>query len=196
MPTYERAPDSCQDLIDETLAAYYPDLVEAEVTVGSLFAFATTTEDGEKVGPAVKLHGYPCAATIKVNSTRDRVEGKPDATITVDGDQWPGWTDEERRALIDHELYHLELKRDRESGELLADDAGRPRMKCKLHDFQYGGFEAVARRHGAASFEVQQGRALADKYGQLLFSWGDQKQPEEHRVKKPAKTKAEAVASR
>src|SRR5262245_54787412 len=94
------------DVAKKVLDAYHPDLREAEVTFAYYFAFSTN-------GPAVRLHGYPCQATVKVNSLKDRVEGKADCTLTLDGEHWDTLKAREREALLAHELYHVTVKRDR-----------------------------------------------------------------------------------
>lgn len=96
MATISPAPAEVHELIGEVIREYHPDLERASVTVGALMAWS-------KSGDPVKLHGYPCAATVKKNSARDRLEGKPDATITIDSDHWDGLDDRQRAALIDHE---------------------------------------------------------------------------------------------
>jgi hypothetical protein len=133
------------------------DLNDAGVTVKLLFAYARVNDAGEQVGgPALKLHGYPCLATVKINPLKDRVEGKADATITLDADQWPEHGEAEKLSLLDHELTHLELARTPE-GEVRLDDAGRPKLKMRLHDMVIGGFYEVIRRHGEdVAFEGQQ----------------------------------------
>lgn len=155
-------------LISDTISKHYPDLEKHEVTVGVLLAFS----DGET--PAVKLHGYACAATIKITPYVQRVQGIEDAVITLDGALWAGMTDERKAALIDHELMHLEVQFDDE-GLAKSDDLGRPKLKMRLHDVQAGWFVEIARRHGEASFEVEQARQIADDHGQLLFGWAEPK---------------------
>ena len=93
-------------------------------------------------------------ATIKINSYRDRVEGKADVTITIDGHHWDELSDAELAAVLDHELTHLELVIE-EDGSVSRDDIDRPKLRMRKHDFQIGGFNEVAKRHKADSLEVQ-----------------------------------------
>jgi hypothetical protein len=180
---YEQAkPDhEVFDLIHEILEQHHPDLAEAQVKIGVLFAYAPLTRDGSPQGPSVKLHGVACAAVVKVNSTKGRAEGLSDATITIDGHLWGGvetaqlepMADDRRKSLLDHEVTHLELLYDG-NGAVKLDDLGRPRLKTKPHDFEVGWFRSIAERYGAASFEVQQAATLVDGNGQLLFPWAVQ----------------------
>ena len=62
-------------------------------------------------------------------------------------------------AVLDHELSHLELVTDG-YGNVKHDDLERPRLRIALHDWQFGWFDAVARRHGSDATEVQQAKKL------------------------------------
>ena len=160
---YTKADDEVLEIVREMRAAHHPELDEAEVTVDCYFA----TE--------VKLHGYECAAKVKKNSYAERVQGKPDATIFLSEDMWKDASDERRAALIDHELNHLEVQwaGTDTAGKKVAktDDLGRPKLAMRMHDHQFGWFNAIAERHGDASYEVKQAKAFADENGQTYFGW-------------------------
>ena len=183
MATLSTAPAEVHELIGEVIREHHPDLAQAGVTVGALMAWA-------KSGDPVKLHGYPCAATVKKNSVRDRLEGKPDATITIDSDHWDGLDDRQRAALIDHELTHLvpvligTIEHKDSEGNVVerepvwkTDDAGRPVLQMRLHDWQLGGFRAVAERHGSAAPEVREWQRANERFRQSVFAWSDDTVP-------------------
>jgi len=174
MASHSPASSDVAALIQDVIAEHYPDLAEAEVRISAFFAWP-----GKNGGPAVKLHGYPCAAVVKINSNpKARMDGLPDATITIDGVGWADqWDDDQKRALIDHELHHVLVVRDKKTGEIKSDDSGRPKLAMKPHDWQFGGFDDIARRHGRAAFEVQAVRMLKDERGQLFWGWGDDQAP-------------------
>jgi hypothetical protein len=174
MASHSPATSDVTALIRDVIDEHYPDLAEAEVRISAFFAWP-----GKDGGPAVKLHGYPCAAVVKINANpKARMDGLPDATITIDGPDWAGvWDDDQKRALIDHELHHVLVVRDKKTGEIKSDDAGRPKLAMKLHDWTLGGFDAIAKRHGKAAFEVQSVRTLREDRGQLFWSWGDDSAP-------------------
>jgi hypothetical protein len=172
MPTYRTAPQGDVDLLDQVLQQYHAELADAGVTIGLLHAHARRDEkSGEPLGPALKLHGYPCAAVVKINSHQDRVEGKPDATVKLDADTWNDRPHEEKVAILDHELEHLVLVKDKE-GAIEIDDACRPKLKMRLHDMNIGGFEAIVDRHKTAALEAQAYIDLHRQMSQKTFPWG------------------------
>ena len=113
----------------------------------------------EKAGiPAVKLHGYPCVATIGVVPYKQRIRGAGDAVLTIDTAEWGDLHEEERESTIDHELEHLHFPGMRQLGESWVpnlDKSERPIIQIKLHDLVVGGFKVVAERHGDNAIEKQ-----------------------------------------
>lgn len=152
MATYRKADDESVELLRDVMVAYHPRLAEAGVRVEFLEAFAPRGKNGEPKGPALKHHGYPALAVVKPTSHKDRVAGEADAILSIDGDRWPELTDARKRALLDHELTHLELVV--REGEIQLDDCHRPKLKTRPHDFEVGILDDVIRRHGADSFDA------------------------------------------
>ncbi len=172
MATYRNADAGDIALLAEMQSTHHRDLVEAGVTVGLLAAHAPRDKNtGEPKGQALSLHGYPCWATVKINSLRDRVEGKADATVTIDGDRWCELETPEQRAVLDHELTHLEVVHDAD-GAIALDDALRPKLKMRLHDVQLGGFYSIIDRHKMAAIEAQTYRDIHHEMTQRTFPWG------------------------
>ncbi len=173
MPTtYEKADVETMALVNEVRRKYHPHLNDAAVDVGVMMAYNSR-------GPAVTLGGVPCAAVVRVVGLELRSAGLPDALVTIDATRWGDSTEERRRALVDHELYHLVLTHG--SGGAKRDDLGRPKLKMKPHDFQVGWFHAIAERHGPASYEVAQAQVLIEKHRQTYFDW----QPPAERAAEP-----------
>ena len=168
MPNFTVPGPEVSDLLKQVMDQYHPELVKADVKIGLLYAWPSS--DG---GDALMLHGYPAAAVVKKTSLRDRVQGIDDAVITINGPTWKGLDDDEKIALLDHECTHLEVCYDEEEGGVATDDAGRPKLKIRLHDFQVGWFKSIADRHGMASFEVKQAQTLKTDWGQLLWDFAD-----------------------
>ncbi len=98
-------------------------------------------------------------AVAKINSLKDRVEGKKDCTIVFDGEDIEYWPESKLEAVIDHELTHFEVVY-HAAGPLISqpktDDCGRPRLKMRLHDVQIGGFDSIIERHGMGAVEARQ----------------------------------------
>jgi hypothetical protein len=142
--------------------------------------------EGEQI-PSLKLHGYACAATVRATTLKQRALGQRDALIVFDAFTWERLDDDERRAVIDHELYHLQVVSEERGVPFVLwdpvakciatvpkhDDLGRPKLKLRLHDWHLGGFRAIAERHGDAALEVRAFRSTADEHGQFLLDLGE-----------------------
>jgi hypothetical protein len=133
-------------ILEHVMSTYHGDLAGNDTSIGILWAVAT----GGK--PALSLHGYPCAAVVSINNLKARAQGLPDATIAISEAWWKQATPSQREALIDHELYHLELVCDDDGVKL--DDLGRPRLAMRRHDFEIGGFDRIMERHGHDAVEA------------------------------------------
>lgn len=148
--TYTVAGPEVDDLLARVLASAHRDLENAGVTVASLFAEAD--EEGK---PALKHHGYAAAAVIKIVPLDQRVAGQADALLKIDRHVWDGLDTKERVALLDHEIFHIQLVLD-DQGKPKRDDAGRPKLKMRPHDFELGGFYEIIERHGGKAIELQE----------------------------------------
>lgn len=166
---YEKCSNNVRSLLGEIVDSHYPELADAKVTIDLLFVF----DDSEKVTvppkAALKHHGWPALAVVSITKLKDRVRGCKDALIVIDGDRWESLTQAERRALLDHELCHLQLQI--RGGELLKDSAGRPKLKIRPHDFEIGGFHTVINRYQESALELQALATAAEVHGQLTFNF-------------------------
>jgi hypothetical protein len=154
MSTYQLAQKSIADQVKKCLKQYHSELFDAGVSVDVLLAYAAKDANGDPVGPAVTTGGYACIAKIKIIGLKDRAAGRADCELILDGDRWNEFAGEERAAVIDHELTHLELCVGDDG--LKRDDLERPRLRTRKHDHQFGWFDEVVRRHGKDSIEWQQ----------------------------------------
>lgn len=168
MTIYDKAPADVGKILGRMMKAHHADLEKHGVTVDLLAALA----DPESDEPALKFHGYQCAAIVKVNAYKLRVQGHADAEIVIDGERWDEWSDAEKAAIIDHELEHLDLVVGKK-GDVKLDKADRPKLRCKLHDHQFGWFDAIARRHKQHSIEVKQYEDFQLRRRQLWFDFDD-----------------------
>lgn len=173
--TYEKIhPRDGHKLYDRLVVVrdrYHQPLKEAGVEIDLLLAHAPRDKNDDATGHAVTHGGYPAMATIKVTSLKDRVAGLGDAVMIVDGDACDEWTDAEVDALLDHELTHLEITID-DKGAVVRDDAGRPKLKCRKHDWQIGGFAEIAKRHKENAPEVKATKEAYVAYVQPMLNWG------------------------
>jgi len=169
MPTYSEAPDSAVELLTAVMQRHeeHRKLKEAGVTVELQFAYGKEKKDGS-VEDAIKWHGRKALGFAKIRKLDDRASGMTDAKILVDGQFWQDAEDPEREALLDHELYHLELVTD-DVGDVEKDDSGRPKLKMRKHDVEVGWFTAVALRNGAHSQELIQAARIFDADGQAYW---------------------------
>ena len=162
MPQFDITPESLNATVQSLIEANHPELVEANVTVDTIFAF------DDKGGFPVKTNGYPSSANIKINNLKSRIKGAADAEITIDRDAFNSMNEGQQQALLDRELYRLIVKRDKE-GNVKVDDADRACLKIKKFDYMLGWFKEIAVRHGADSPEVYQANILWQKDGRTFF---------------------------
>jgi hypothetical protein len=172
MKTYSKCGDDVADLVAALIKKHRPDLKKNEVTIDLLFV----AHDGE--GPALTLHGYACAAVVRKLGVKDRSAGRADAEIVIDHEQWCTFEPDTRKALMHHELKHLEVVMDGKARPKV-DSAGRPVLKIRKHDHQIGWFMEVAQIYGRASIEVQQAEQLIAQGRQSYFAFmsGDEPKP-------------------
>lgn len=162
MASFDITTPEINQTVQSLIEANHPELVEANVTVDTIFAF------DDKGGFPVKTNGYPSSANIKINNLKSRVKGSADAEIVLDRDAFNSMSATQQQALIDRELYKLIVKRDKE-GNVKVDDADRACLKIKKFDYMLGWFKEIAVRHGADSPEVYQANILWQKDGRTFF---------------------------
>ena len=166
MSTYRLADRTVHAFVEDVMHRYHRDLVENDVTVEVLFAHG-----GD--GPAITHQGWPAMALVKINPQKERAAGLKDARIVVDGDRWEDWDDRRRTAIIDHELQHLRVQRDKWGG-VKTDACNRPLLEMREHDWQFGGFDTLVRRHGINSVEAQSVASVKKRLDDLVqgtFDW-------------------------
>jgi hypothetical protein len=180
MKLYNQAPTEIVNQLRSVMTAAHDRLVKHRVTVGVLLV----RDDAEEPLPCLKHHGYAAMAIVSITPIKHRAKGSPDAIIEIDQVTWDDLGEAEQNALLDHELTHLELVLN-DGGAPKLDGCGRPKLRVRLHDHQYGWFHDIAMRHGEASQEVQQYAALHEERHQQWFAFaGD--------LQKKAKAKRES----
>ena len=180
MATYTPSTAEVDTIVAKAIHMYHGKLEEAGVRVQVLMARGDVDKEGNQK-PAIKVGGYPALASIKIYSLKDRVATGYAARMEIDADQWEIDLKEQRLAMVDHELEHLDLVYDSEDGSIKVDDAEMPKLKMVRHDMQVGWFHAVAQRHGSNSCEVRQAKAFVESatYTQAYLPGIDGDEPEE-----------------
>lgn len=187
---YEKAGEAIHQSLVDIMLEHHRELAACEVTVDVL-KVAKVDSDGIADGHALRHNGYAAAATIKIVAPKQRALGQADALVTIDSTTWDVLDEAERVALLDHELEHLQVRSgaigypvaiDADTGELVGkavlDEQGRPKLLMKLHDWQLGGFKAIAERHGTGALEVQEALDCRNpETGQYHWEWGMAEHP-------------------
>ena len=178
MSTYCKAPADVRELAEKLLEEFttYKPLLEAKVKIDFMFAYAERGEDDEPKGFALTRRGVRVLGITRKLGIKDRVMGRGDAEVILDGDWWDSETPLRKKALLDHELHHLDVVTD-ETGVAIRDDLKRPKLKLRKHDVEVGWFAVVAGRHGSNSIEIEQAKAVMDSYGQLFWPCIDLQEP-------------------
>lgn len=171
----KRANESIEPYVDRLIDEFnvHASLREHEVRIDFLIAYPEVNADGFAKGPAILHRGMKALGLCRVVNYRDRIKGLGDAEITLDGEYWDEATERERLALLDHELTHIELNS--LGGDIERDDAGRPKVRMKKHDFEVGWFHGVAARWKSSASEVRQARVLQEGHlKQVYFEFMDE----------------------
>ena len=161
--TYQIAPSDALHCMQSALNKYHYRLIENGVSIALLALYSA---DGE---PALMCHGAPAYAVTRILPLKLRAHGLADAEITIDFTSWMRLSDPKRMAVMDHELTHIRPVF--EDGICVRDDLGRPKLKLRDHDFQFGWFNEVAERHRESSIEVEQASQIINTTGQLYFEF-------------------------
>lgn len=170
MSTYVKCGSEVEQLADELIEKYHSALKKHGVKIDYLFALSKLDDNGDPVGPAIKANGYPALGMARIIPLKDRVGGRTDVEVILDGQRWETLADDMKAALLDHELSHFQVKLD-ENGDHEEDDCGRPKISMRLHDVQVGWFADVAARHGAASVEVHDAQNIVNDFRESIFSF-------------------------
>ncbi len=137
------------------------------------------------------VHGAAALARVRVMGARERVTTGHDAEIELALPPWLEADEKQRLAILDHELTHLEIVRDRD-GEPRYDVNGHVRLRLRRHDYIAAGFYEVVARHRRESPEVLQVVAAFDSGGQQLFGFLGSHAKQKPRSRKPRLARAAA----
>ena len=175
MATFEKCDESVRQMADELLKEFetHKPTLDAGVTIDFVFAYAPKDEHGNPTGDALSHGGYPALGICRKIPLKDRVLGRGDVEISLDGDWWGNASHEEQRALLDHELHHIVPKQEgtNTAGKPVfkVDAAGRPVIGMRKHDYNFGWFKDIAARHGKHSQERKQAAGMMEEGGQYFW---------------------------
>ena len=153
MSWYSIANEEVNLTIQKVMKENHGDLHAAGVTITALIARS-------EEGPAIKVRGSEAAGCIRITKLAERTLGLGDALMTLDGERMDAWTSKRLQAVIDHELRHLMLAKNKKTGQIQLDDEGRPKLRIRPHDFEFGWFARTAELYGEESYEVSQAREI------------------------------------
>lgn len=181
MATFDPAPDRANRIIRETIDQWFPDLVEANVRVGAVFAYPALDKDGDPKGPAMKKDGRQVLSKIKTTGEEDRAAGAPDVTITLDAKEWERLEDEhdareQLAAFVGDRLEGIVVEREETPGmprTIKTNDQGRPKLHIKPYDYVVHGWRGSTVKFGARSPAKKQAREFHDTCGNLLFDFAN-----------------------
>lgn len=170
---YAPAPSGVAERVAHLMKVFHRPLHDAGLKIDLI----SVSDDDPDCEHALKLRGYPAYACVKAVDIKGRTMGRGDAEIQIDEGKWLTLPDATKDAILDHELEHIELVLNPKNKKVRLDCRGRPKIKMKLHDVEYGHFVSIAERHGKASIEVQQCRQLFMQHHQKLFPFIETEKP-------------------
>jgi Putative phage metallopeptidase len=158
MPTFKKCDNTVHKMAEAILSQFpsHKPLIEAR-----------DEDSGEPLNNALTKNGIKCLGLTRALPLKERVMGRGDAEVCLDGDWWTDATEGQQKALLDHELHHIALKMKKQV--LQCDDLGRPLIKLSKHDVEVGWFAVIADRHGADSQEQIQAKAIMEATGQYFW---------------------------
>ena len=163
MSWYSIANEEINLTIQKVMRENHGDLHAEGVTITAMIARS-------EEGPAIKVRGCEAAGCIRITKLMERTLGLGDAVMILDGERLDAWSSKRLQAVIDHELRHLMLKPCKKTGGYQLDDEGRPKLRIRPHDFEFGWFARTAELYGEESYEVSQAREIvAASWVQLLL---------------------------
>lgn len=169
--TFQRCDESVNAMAAALMVQFptHTDLIEARVKVDYVFAMGERDDQDQVIAPALKHNGCRALGIAKKISLKERALGRGDAEISLDKDWWDEASAAQQRALLDHELHHVAVKKNKEGTAFLSDDLGRPVIRLRKHDYQFGWFTIIAQRHGKASVECKFAATIWDEAGQYYW---------------------------
>lgn len=144
-------------LMDEIIAAHHPHLADANICIAWAHGWKADADGRLQLGK------------MKKGSDLDREMHGYDAVMLLNHLAWnaAGFSEAQMRALIDHELCHLQVACDSD-GEAKLDENGRTVYRIRKHDLEE--FREIVARHGCWKDDVRKfAEAAVEKLEQPLL---------------------------
>ena len=155
-----------ENLLKEERYQFFEDY---EVKVVMFFKYGKRDKDVNLKKNAISKNGAPCAAQVRLISAFNRQTDNYDVKIILDGDIWKDLSKEERIAVVDHELSHIQIVVDADGEPVMINEqSDKVKLKCIHDDIQMWGFSEIIDRHGKNSQELQVLQSLVKRYKHLL----------------------------
>jgi hypothetical protein len=171
---YGDPPTEATRMLREIVAEFYPPLANLKEDIDVRIRFVESEAEGAS---PLKVGGWPADAVVSVVPLRHRACGGPDVLIEVDAHAWEWRSERQRRALLHHELHHIDVVDLKESRErpgvwlCKLDTCGRPKVKLRPHDWQLGGFRELAELYEEDAPEVMGLRSAVAQLDQGVFDF-------------------------
>lgn len=170
-------------LMEEIVAAHHPRLAEAKIAIAWKF------------GKRADADGRVWLGQMKKGNDLDRTMHGFDGVLLLNHEVWNSaeFSEEQMRALIDHDLCHLDVVTDT-SGEPKLDEEGRKVYRIRKHDIEE--FTEIVHRHGCWKDDLRRfaEHVIAGKERPLLPK-GEKPRPIKEEIGKP-ESNGHATASK
>lgn len=128
-----------KDMLDEIIKEHHKELGRTNFLI--LFKHGGWESKGRRILGRAKVVGEDLRSTF----------GK-DAIIYLNNDAWHYLSEAQRKYLLDHELYHLDVVKDKNYDTVELSD-GRPKLTTVPHDLE--DFVEIVKRHGIIMEDVK-----------------------------------------
>jgi len=145
-------------IMEDLIGAYHPHLIDAKIAICWRLGW---TEDPD---------GWIKLGQCKKGSDLDRALHHYDFVVLLNHEVWNAadFSDEKKRAVVDHELCHAAVVVDR-NGEPKTDEAGRTCYRIRKHDVEE--FREIVARHGSYKRQIEAfAAAIAEKASRPLIA--------------------------
>lgn len=99
------------------------------------------------------IDGHLVLGKCKKATDLDREFREYDFVILLNATAWKHFSEKQRAALVDHELHHAALAKDKKTGDPVMDERGRRVYRIRKHDIEE--FKGVVARHGLYKHDLE-----------------------------------------